>query len=112
MGIDCVGLVECAYVDAGMPLERTPATYRGIDSKLLMRVLHRYFRPVPLALAKPADLVVYRMLETREAHLAMLVPPRLPGNPLNGIHCPANAKAVEARFDPRRGDIGGIYTWA
>lgn len=108
-GIDCVGLCENAYIEGGVPLARTAATYRGIDSKLLMGVLHRDFERTTLALAKPGDLVVYRLLPTRAAHLVML----MPGKPFNAIHCPANYKVVEARFDPNpsRGDIGGFYTW-
>ena len=30
-GINCTGLVECAYINAGMGVEPMPATYRGVE---------------------------------------------------------------------------------
>lgn len=111
MGVDCIGLQENAYIEGGMPLERTPPTYRGIDSKLLMGVLAKYFRSIPFEQALPADLIIYRMIVTREAHLGMLTPPRGPGWPFNMLHCPANQWVQESIFDRKLGDIGGFYTW-
>jgi hypothetical protein len=112
-GIDCVGLCENAYVEGApeLGLERTPATYRGIDSKVMMRVLRKNFRMIPFGEANPADLVVYRILPTREAHLVMLLPPRAAGWPMNAIHCPGNYRVVESLFDIRRFDIQGFHTW-
>ncbi len=110
LGIDCVGVVECAYIEAGLPLERTPATYRGVDSKLLLAVLHKFWRTIPLEKAGPADIVLYGV--PWAAHLAMLLPSPNAAWRFNGIHCPINGKVVESRFDFARGDIRGIYTWA
>jgi hypothetical protein len=104
--------VERAYIEGGMPVEPLPATYRGVDSKLLVANLRRYCRAlVDQAEALPADIVLYSILASREAHLAVLVPARKPGHPINAIHCPVGGKAVEVRFDAKLGDIRGIYTW-
>lgn len=110
-GIDCVGVWENAYIEGGMPLERTPATYRGIDSKLLVAVLAKHFRPISHELARHGDLLIYRLFAEREAHMAGLVRAGRKEWAFNTIHCPGNYKVVETRFDPTVGDIKGFYTW-
>lgn len=110
LGIDCVGIIDRAYIEAGLPLEPSPTTYRGVPSKHMVEFLLRFWRRIPYIEAKAADIVLYGV--PWAAHLAILVPPRQDGAGLNGIHCPMGAKAVEARFDVKRGDIRGFYTWA
>lgn len=104
-GVDCVGIAERSFIDAGLPLRAPPATYRNVDSKLLMQTVHEHFDRVPRSRAQAADLVIYGV--PWEAHVAILVD----GDPLNAIHCPAGGHVVEARFDPGRGDIRGVYRW-
>lgn len=104
-GVDCIGLVVCAYRDAGFHISETP-DYVRLDPKRLMRMVHAYCEPIALDKAQPADVVVYG-LEKNESHLAFIVD----GNPLNAIHAPAGMPVVESRFDHNRGPIRGCFTW-
>lgn len=108
-GIDCVGVVECSYIEAGLPLPPTLPVYRNVDSKLLKHVLFEHWRPISRKQAKAADVVMYGV--PWEAHVALLVPSPSKLWPLNAVHCPLNRKVVEARFDIARGDVRDIYTW-
>lgn len=108
-GIDCTGLVECTFIDAGFQVTPAPPTYRGVDSRLLLGQLNRHFDKIPTTSALPGDVVLYGV--PWAAHVGILVDSRGQPWPLNGIHCPINGKAVESRFDLKRGHVRGIYTW-
>jgi cell wall-associated NlpC family hydrolase len=105
-GIDCTGLIEMSFVDAGLPVVPKRADYRGVDSKLLVGTLLAYCDRIPAGEEPlPGDVVVYGV--PFDAHCALIVD----GRPLNAIHSPMNGHVVEARFDPKRGHIRGIYRW-
>src|SRR5690242_19737154 len=106
-GIDCVGLMVMAYRDAGFPVDEGEPNYRGIDSKRLMRMLLNHCARIELKDALPADIVVYEMLDA--GHVGILLDGANGG--LNLIHAPAGRPAAEARFDPKRGKLRGVFRW-
>lgn len=109
LGVDCTGLVVMSFRDAGFDVNEGPVDYQKVDPKRLMRVLACHCNPLDAAGGpEAADIVVYRLPDA--GHVALLVDRA--GGGLNAIHSPQFEQVVEARFDPKRGIIKGVYRWA
>ncbi len=105
-GVDCTGLIVCAFRDAGYEIEEGVPDYRNLDTARLLRTLLFHCERLPNgAPMLPADVVLYG--RQRESHAVILVD----GSPLNAIHAPMFGKVVEARFDPSRYTMRGAYRW-
>jgi len=106
-GVDCNGLAVVTYRDAGFTVEEGRVDYIGVDSARLMRTLLRHCRRLsPDEKQEAADIVIFGI--PNAGHVGILVDGQ---NGLNMIHAPMGARVVEARFDPNRGPVKGIYRW-
>lgn len=110
IGMDCCGVISCAHTECGYPVDEGDVDYRSTDPKRMKEILLRHwYRIGPHDALQIADVVVYGL--PREAHIGLLTPGTA-ARPFNIVHCPTMRKVVETSFDPRRGDIRGIYRWA
>jgi len=104
-GIDCIGVIVMGFRGGGLTVDEGVPDYQGIDSVRMVRLLRRHCDPVTDGSFDVGDVVVYGAAQ--ETHVAMIVD----GNPFNAVHCPLGEEAVEARFDPSRAPMKGVYRW-
>lgn len=113
-GIDCTGFIELAFHDGGMPVDVMDPRYQSVDPVLLLKRVQQFCEKMPKGEPPEiGDILLYGV--PHEAHCALIVDGRgarnMPRPGLNMIHVPINRMVVETRFDPKRGDIRGIYRW-
>lgn len=110
LGMDCCGVISCAYTECGFIVDEGDVDYRSVDPKRMKETLLRHWYHLdPGVEPQTADVVVYGL--PQEAHIGLLVEGTA-SRRLNIIHCPTMRKVVETSFDPKRGLIRGIYRWA
>lgn len=107
MGIDCCGVPVMAFRDAGFTVEEGRVDYTALDPKRMLATLLKHCRQLD-ANEKPqaADIIVYGLPQL--GHVAILVDGKYG---LNAVHSPQYQRVIEARFDPARGVVKGIYRW-
>lgn len=75
-GCDCVGLVRGVWSDlTRQPAPNPPpwrADWANSSARLLVDAARRYLEPIDIDAAKPGDVVVLRVHDTREAHCGIL----------------------------------------
>lgn len=109
IGMDCCGVISCSHTECGFKVDEGDVDYRSIDPKRMKETLLRHwYRLEDGTPLQTADVVVFGI--PQEAHIGILVEGTA-ARPFNIIHCPAEKKVVETSFDPKRGDVRGIYRW-
>jgi cell wall-associated NlpC family hydrolase len=59
-GVDCIGLIICAYSDLGAPVDGHTGHTRGDQLTILTDTLSEYCISVPKEMMQPGDILIFR----------------------------------------------------